>query len=544
MARKPLPWPSTRALFTVAAMAMRMAPLASLLRLGELLRGKRVRAWNGLCRLADSHPDSYSYWRAEIAPLRVRNWIGAAQSIDNGSVVRLEDTDAVMLTDLLEQQSRRGLAWLVPVLPGDMLDPSLPQLLASALARHPDAGIIYWDEDVKTSAGPAFPWIKPGWDLLLHLARDCLSGASALHVETALATAARLPSLPVSAAGLAELQLAMLAKGVNVAHLPLVLTQRGRSASVDPEWPARVRQHWPDWRLDARHDGLPFWRVQPPEPAAWPAVSFIIPTRDRVDLLRTCLSSLARLTYPGNVEIIIVDNGSSDLSTLALLEAEQAAGRIKVLRDDGGFNFARLNNRAAAMARGELLCLFNNDVEALDGDFLSAMVRHATRPGVGAVGAQLLYPDGSIQHAGVSIGTGNAAGHTQRGADPASLHHAGWHAVTRQVSVVTAACLLVTRAHYRQVGGLDEAGFAVAFNDVDFCLKLQVEGLANIYCAEARLIHAESRTRPSDNRSDQAARFARELALLQSRWQTELCQDPHHSPLFSRSSETCLLSLA
>ena len=260
--------------------------------------------------------------------------------------------------------------------------------------------------------------------------------------------------------------------------------------------------------------------------------------------MRSCLSGLARLAYPGPVEIIVVDNGSREPDALALLAAEQAAGRIRVLRDDGPFNFSRLNNRAAAIATGDYLCLLNNDVEALDGEWLTAMMRHAVQPGVGAVGAQLLYPDGRIQHAGVAVGIGGAAGHGQRGVDPASPDHAAWHAVTRQVSAVTAACLLVARTHHAAVGGLDEAGFAVAFNDVDFCLKLQAAGLANIYCAQSRLIHAESRTRPNDNRPDQQARFNAELALLQQRWSTETLPDPHHSPLFSTSAETCLLSMA
>lgn len=311
-----------------------------------------------------------------------------------------------------------------------------------------------------------------------------------------------------------------------------------------PHWPELVAAHRPGWQIAPRGDGLPFLLVLPPAPEAWPAVSIIIPTRDRADLMHSCLTGLAKLAYPGRVEIIVVDNGSSDAEALALLAAEEAADRIRLLRDDGPFNFSRLNNRAAAIATGDYLCLFNNDVEALDSNWLSAMVRHAVQPGVGAVGAQLLYPDGSIQHAGVAVGIGDAAGHIQRGSNPATSEHAAWHAVTRRVSVVTAACLLVERQHYEAVSGFDEEGFAVAFNDVDFCLKLQASGLANIYCAESRLFHAESRTRPRDNRSDQAERFNRELALLQQRWGTIGHCDPHHSPLFSRAAETCLLSMA
>jgi GT2 family glycosyltransferase len=524
-------------------MAAQVAPPETLMALGNLVRGKRVRAWNALCRLAARHPAHYRRWLAHAAPLQEAAWIDGAQALPGMAVIQLP-SEGVTLQLLLTRAAADGAHWLVPLYPGDRLGAALPHALGAALARWPDARIIHWDEDVEAPAGRAQPWLKPQWDPLLHIARDCLGGASAIHVETARAALAALPDLPATSAGLARLQLAMLAQGEVPAHVPLILTQRAAALAPLPHWPALVAAHWPSWQIVPRDDGLPFLRVLAPEPAAWPAVSIIIPTRDRADLMRTCLTGLARLAYPGKVEIIVVDNGSSDEEALALLAVEAAAGRIRLLRDDGPFNFSRLNNQAAGIASGDYLCLFNNDVEALDGDWLVMMMRHAAQPGVGAVGAQLLYPDGSIQHAGVAVGIGDAAGHVQRGIDPASSDHAAWHAVTRQVSVITAACLLVARRHYEAVGGLDEAGFAVAFNDVDFCLKLQASGLANIYCAESRLVHAESRTRPRDNRSDQVERFNRELALLQQRWRTAGHCDPHHSPLFSPTAEACLLSMA
>lgn len=543
MAVKSLPWPSSRVFAAALAMAAAVAPFASLRWLAVLVQGKRVRAWNALCRLASVHPDHYRNWCRDAAPRHEANWIGNAAAARDLATIRLADAGPISLTELLDQQAAQGAVWLAPMLANDSASPSLPQVLTAVRTRHPHARIIYWDEDVAGPDGPAQPWIKPGWDPLLHLARDCLSGACAVHIETARSAAARLPALPATAAGLTELLLAMLTRGVQPVHVPLLLTRRSAPPAHVRDWPALVQRHRPGWRVTAGADGLPFASAVPPDPATWPTVSIIIPTRDGADLLRVCLAGLAHLRYPGAVEIIVVDNGSRDPDALALMADEQAAGRIRLLRDDAPFNFARLNNRAAAVASGAYLCLLNNDVQALDGDWLAAMMRHAARPGVGAVGARLLYPDGRIQHAGVSVGTGGAAGHIQRGVDPASPDHAGWHTVTRQVSAVTAACLLVARCHYEAVGGLDEAGFAVAFNDVDFCLKLQAAGLANIWCAQATLVHAESRSRPPDARPDQAARFNREVALLQSRWNTAGHDDPHHSPLFSRSSEPCLLAM-
>lgn len=543
MTSRPLPWPSGRSFRAALALAAQVAPLESVKALCTLVQGKRVRAWNALCRLAARHPSHYRRWIAHTAPLREAAWIAGAQALPGLAIVTLPG-EGMTLQELLIRAAADGSHWLVPLWPGDRTGSALPRVLGAALARCAEARIIYWDEDVDTQAGRTQPWLKPQWDPLLHMARDCLGGASAIHIETACAALAALPDLPATAEGLARLQLAMLDEGEAPAHVPLVLTHRSAAMAQLEHWPALVAAHWPGWQTVPRNDGLPFLHALPPAPTAWPAVSIVIPTRDRADLMRTCLSGLAGLAYPGRVEIIVVDNGSRDAEALALLAAEKAAGRIKLLLDDGPFNFSRLNNHAASIATGDYLCLFNNDVEALDGDWLSAMVRHAVQPDVGAVGAQLLYPDGSIQHAGVAVGIGDAAGHVQRGIDPAASDHATWHSVSRRVSVVTAACLLVARQHYEAVGGLDEVAFAVAFNDVDFCLKLQASGLSNVYCAESRLLHAESRTRPRDNRPDQVERFNRELALLQQLWATAGRCDPHHSPLFSPTAEACLLSMA
>ncbi len=538
MGGRPVPWPSTGALLTVFALALAVAPGSALAQLWTRLTGKRVRAWHRLGRLAARHPRFYQRWRARFLPGIIRRWIGP--SAGAASVAMMPPPAGGTLADWL---GNAGAAdWLVPLLPGDQAAPELAGVIAAAAARYGDARILYWDEDVATPAGPGQPWLKPGWDPLLHRARDCLSGAAALHRASALAAVSRLPPLPADAAGLAELLAAMLADGAVPVHVPLVLTTRGAARAVPAHWPAHLGRHWPGWTISGQDHG--FVHLSPPDPPLWPSVSIIIPTRDRADLLAACLGGLARLAYPAAVEIIVVDNGSREPAALALMADAAARGQVRLLRDDGPFNYSRLNNRAAALAQGDYLCLLNNDVEAQDGAWLGHLVRHAVQPGTGAVGARLLYPDGGIQHAGVAVGVGDAAGHIQRGEDPASAAHAAWHAVSRRVSAVTGACLLVSAADYRLVGGLDEAGFAVAFNDVDLCLRLRAAGRHNVYCAEATLVHAESRTRPSDNRPDQRARFQRELALLQTRWHTAAGGDPHHSPLFDRASEQCLLALA
>ena len=542
--RKPLPWPSWKAFRLILMLAFGVAPVATLAALGTLLSGKRVRAWNRLCVLAQDHPGHYRYWSQYITMLRKRDFVEDAALVPDLAFSLIVQVGAEPLDEALARLERQGKQWAVFHGPEDHLDPDLATVLAGALWRFPDTTLFYWDEEWLLQDGELTPWIKPDWSERLHMSRDFLTGASAVRVADARAALSGRKDLLTDKAGLTMLALALQARGQQPRHLPLVLTRRNAPEAELTNWVQMAQQVWPDWQIALRTDVIPFLRVTPPDPTSWPTVTAIIPTRDRVDLLRACLGGLTRADYPGEIEIIVVDNGSTEPASLAYLAAIETAGTARVIREFGPFNFSRLNNRATVAATGDFLCLLNNDVEALEPDWLTAMMRHAVQPDVGAVGAQLLYPDGFIQHAGVAIGVGNAAGHIQRGVDPESNEHAGWHAVTREITAVTAACLLVAKAHYEAVGGLDEDGFAVAFNDVDFCMKLDALGLANIYCAEARLIHAESRSRPSDHRPDQIARFERELALLQSRWHTLGFNDPRFSPLFSRSSERCLLRAA
>nr|WP_244970544.1 glycosyltransferase [Novosphingobium aerophilum] len=290
---------------------------------------------------------------------------------------------------------------------------------------------------------------------------------------------------------------------------------------------------------------LPGKRGSPaPEPTAaevWPGVSIIVPTRDQAGLLAQCVAGLDGLAYPGPVELMVIDNGSSEPETHALFDRLAQRPRTRILSAPGSFNFAALMNRAADDAREPFLCLLNNDVVPLDGGWLAAMMRHAREPGVGAVGARLLYPDRTVQHVGVAVGIGGAAGHVAKGARPGAGPFALWHGATRRVSAVTAACLLVEGARYRAVGGMDAAAFAVDFNDVDLCLRLDRAGWQNRVVVEATLVHYESRSRGHRRTGPALARFEAELAELRQRWETATALDPWHSPLFSRESEQCLL---
>lgn len=516
--------------------------------------GRRMRGWSRLMVAASAAPLNYLRWirqgemralanfrrrhpRAGDAPsvivllldkvghsnaltITVRSVRGA---LDAARVYSGSEAEGVpaglpqrnLRAALIALAERHPGAWLLPLFAGDEVSPALGDILAR-LSSEGDAALVYWDEDRLCTGRREDPWVKPHWDPLLFGAIGGLVGASALPIDVAIQSIDAVEDSPIEPISVHRL-LFRIAERKTPKHIPLILTHRG---------------------LDGRLNLLPASASSPP---TWPSVSIIVPTRDKAELLAACLEGIARTDYPGPIQTIIVDNGSREPAALELIRRSVEDPSTLAIRDEGEFNFSKLNNAAAAVADGDVLCLLNNDVEPISPAWLTELVRFAVQDNVGAVGAQLLYPSGRIQHAGVAIGIGGAAGHVQKGVDPADERFWTWHAVTREVSAVTAAVMVVRKSVFAEVGGFDE-DFAVAFNDVDFCLRLKERGLRNIYVAEVRLLHRESESRGNDRSPVQARRFAGELARLQARWGTEDYSDPHFSPLFSRLVERCVLA--
>lgn len=273
--------------------------------------------------------------------------------------------------------------------------------------------------------------------------------------------------------------------------------------------------------------GVLLHRALPTPP---PRVSVIIPTRDRLDLLGVAIEGLREKTDYPDLEILIVDNGSTQAETLAYLSALEASGTARVLRDDGAFNYSRLNNRAAREATGCVLVLLNNDISMIEPGWLAPMVSEALRPEVGAVGARLLYPSTLVQHGGVVLGLSEPARHAHQ-FYPAQ-HRGYLHrlATLQRFGAVTAACLVVEKRKFDEVGGLDEALFAVAMNDVDLCLKLDAAGFRNLYQPLATLYHHESASRAHDRTASQLARWEGEIAAFRRKWPQWLADDPWYHP--------------
>lgn len=263
-------------------------------------------------------------------------------------------------------------------------------------------------------------------------------------------------------------------------------------------------------------------------------VSIIIPTRDRLELLRDCIDSvLAETRYPRDlIQIIVVDNGSVRKETLSYLRSGERLGNISVLRDDGDFNFPRLNNRAAEVATGEVLILLNNDTTVLDPLWLARMVREAINPTVGVVGAKLLFGDYSVQHGGVVLGIQGVAAHVNHTLqnDDAAYHEIA--NLTHEVSAVTGACIAIRSDVYREIGGLDES-LAVAFNDIDLCCASIELGYKNVYIGSALMFHHESKSRGYDLKPEQQAAFRAEAIRARSKHPHLYRDDPYYNPNLS-----------
>jgi len=267
-----------------------------------------------------------------------------------------------------------------------------------------------------------------------------------------------------------------------------------------------------------------------PDPA--PLVSLIIPTRDHVELLEKCVASVRYHTSYFPAEIIVVDNGSVEREARAYLEKLAAEPDTRVVNVAGEFNFSRLINRGAKEARGEILAFLNNDTEATEASWLREMVSHAVRKEVGAVGARLWFPNGTLQHGGVITGLGGVASHAFHrfpAQPPPRLNRT--FILTQNYSAVTAACMAVRREVFENVHGFDEA-LAANFNDVDFCLRLRERGWQIVWTPYANLIHRESASRGVAS-FDQKARVQEELEWMNAKWGDQLHHDPFYSPNLS-----------
>lgn len=280
------------------------------------------------------------------------------------------------------------------------------------------------------------------------------------------------------------------------------------------------------------------YRVRYPIPEPAPLVSLLIPTRDKLEFLEPCVRGiLAKSTYT-NFEILILDNQSESQETLNWFErVQQEEPRVRVLRYDHPFNFSAINNYGVTQAEGKIIGMINNDIEVISPEWLSEMVSHVCRQEIGCVGAKLYYDDDTIQHAGVILSIGGVGGHSHKYFPRASNGYFTRLKLIQNYSAVTAACLLVRKSVYEEVDGLDEENLKVAFNDVDFCLRVREAGYRNLWTPYAELYHHESKSRGAEDTREKAARFASEVSFMKLKWGEKLLNDPMYSPHLTKYRE-------
>jgi GT2 family glycosyltransferase len=425
--------------------------------------------------------------------------------------------------------------FVVFALAGTLFAPSALQRIASAFAEFKNAQAVYADLDLQSDDGSVWPLAFPAFDYERMLEQGYCAHLFALRRSSA----AR--SLEAGASNLYRLFNSILDDGSashsDIVHLPgplatLPAFDKTKAGAALAAAGSAHLQH-KGIRVDvAQRPGGALPAVQITRTFERRRTTIIIPTRNRQNLLRGCIDSIRPAVERTGAEILIVDNDSADPDTLDYL-AELKTRGATVLRVPGEFNFPRLNNCAAKAAHGEVLCLLNNDVKALDDYWLEEMLSRIAEGDVGAVGALLVWPSGVVQHGGVVLGPSFAAAHAFNDRIDSDVGYGDLLRVAHECSAVTAACLVTRRRDYLEVGGMDEVRFPVNFNDVDYCLKLRALGKRIVFTPHAKLAHLESASRGSDVKANHKERFERELQNLRAKWGSVLAADPYYNPMLS-----------
>ncbi|MEB3317345.1 MAG: glycosyltransferase family 2 protein [Cyanobacteriota bacterium] len=456
-----------------------------------------------------------------------------------------------VLPEEYQLQEGDSKTWVILLQVGDQLPSHAMRRIVTVIQAHPDARVLYADEDrISLSGRRSSPQFKPAWnpDLLY-------SDASYSHSWVIRSDLCSRACQALQAAGEETtlyslvLEITSNCRADQILHLPEILYHRldrseetRSSAQTAAALAAFFARHAQPLRVSFHPSGghVVHW----PLPNPPPLVSVIIPTRDHGDLLRCCLTSLAEHAQANPpTEIIVIDNGSSEPETLAYLADLEEHNNVRLLRRPGPFNYSSLNNEAVSMAKGELIALMNNDVEATHGGWLATMAAQALRPEIGAVGAKLLFEDGTIQHAGILLGIGGVAGHAHKYLDANAEGYQFRLQFAHNVSAVTAATLVMRRSLFLEVGGFDAETFAVNYNDVDLCLRLLMAGYRNLFCPDAVLVHHESKSRGAPTEKAAFQQWQRERQAMLNRWAGLLNADPNYSPHLSLQEENLSLSL-
>lgn len=481
--------------------------------------------------LIDQTLDKQIYPHFSRICLPYEGWV---QALADLSQVAQQSTASAVAKD-----TELGADWMIVLRPGTQLSEATLYWLAHSTADASQPGVVYADHDsIDANGRLSQPVFKPDWSPELLRATNYIGDAFAwrTRVLAPIWNVAQAATYSTDGA-LHSLLLALTADTPRVAHAPAPLwhlseesVQAGRSSGTETRdvVAADLQRQAINASVEATGTGRCHVRYALPVPP--PLVTIVIPTRDGLAHLRCCIDSLLQKTSYPAYEIIIMDNQSVQPETLAYLLTISARPNIRVLPFNEAFNYSKINNHAVEQARGDVICLLNNDTEVISPDWLEEMVSLLMQEGVGAVGAKLLYGDNTVQHGGDTVGPGGCANHLHAGIGRDDPGYCGRALVSQDLSAVTAACLLTHKSLYQSLGGLNVLHLTVAFNDVDFCLRVRDAGLRVVWTPHALLYHHESITRGKDTSPAQVLRARSEVVYMRTRWAHLMHHDPFYNP--------------
>ncbi len=455
-------------------------------------------------------------------------------SLASNSAVEIASGDFIALLDHDDLLPKDALFWV-----------------ANAINKNPGASLIYSDEDkIENSGKRSDPYFKCDWNYSLFLSQNMISHLGVYRTKILKEIGGFREGYEGSQDYDLALRFIEKIDSSQIIHIPRILYHwrihpfsTAKVSDIKPyaviNAQKAISDHLHRKNVSATVEILPtfMYRVKYHLPEKLPFVSIIIPTRNNKSCLEKCISSLLSKTTYHHFEVLIIDNNSDDFKTLDFLNSLKADKRIKILKDTMPFNFSAINNRAVSHVRGEHLCFLNDDTEVISPDWLGEMVSIILQPGIGIVGAKLWYPDKTLQHGGVILGIGGVGAHAHKGIPYNNHGYFNRANLIQEFSAVTAACMLIQKKLFDEVGGFDEGNLGVAFNDVDLCLKVRSLGYRIVWTPYSELYHHESTSRGDDFHPEKIDRFFKENDFIINKWGEIIKNDPYYSPNLTLGSE-------
>jgi len=439
-------------------------------------------------------------------------------------------------------------------------DDKLPEnalyMMVNELNNHPDSDLIYSDEDKIYENNERFdPYFKPDWNPELLSVQNYISHFCLLRTNIIK----KVNGFRVGFEGAQDWDLTMriseMVPADHIRHIPYILyhwraiqgsTARSHDEKgyIDSAQKITLESHFErtEKNVEISQTTQGYWRIKYKIPDPMPLVSIIIPTKNQLKLLYQCINSIQDKTKYSNYEIIVINNQSDDPKVLDFYNELNKKEKIRVVEYNHPFNFSAINNFGVKHANGEIIVFLNDDIEIISPEWLDELVSHSVRPEIGAVGAKLYYPNNQIQHAGVVLGLGGVAGHAYLNMPRTYPGQMSRALLTQNYSAVTAACMAIRKEIFIKVGGFNEVNLRIAFNDVDFCIRVLQAGYRNIWTPYAELYHHESASRGYEDTPEKQMRFKSEIDYMKDKWDLILENDPTYNLNLSLEQESYSIS--